>query len=106
MTGKRRKFELESIPNKKIKVTHVNDAALTEQPVNNFRKLEVFQIQWSQYFSQGITQNERVIVLIDNMSEFCYLHLRNDWIETSISEVAYTGNVTAEGKNVGFGLQL
>ncbi|CAG8556535.1 10524_t:CDS:2 [Diversispora eburnea] len=86
MTGKRRKFELEFIPNKKTKVTHVNDTALTEQPVNNFRKLEVFQIQWGQYFSQGITQNERVIVLIDKMGDFCYLHLRDDWIETSICE--------------------
>ncbi|CAG8732512.1 8489_t:CDS:2, partial [Acaulospora morrowiae] len=60
-----------------------------ESPRDRVRKLEVFQVQFGHYFSQGTTKNEKVVTLIDENGDFCYLHLREDWLETSICD----GNV-------------
>ncbi|CAG8457573.1 4873_t:CDS:10 [Acaulospora colombiana] len=65
----------------------VNRAELERgQSFGDVRKLEVFQTQLGHYFSHGIKKNEKVVTLINENGDFCYLHLRDDWLETSICD--------------------
>ncbi|CAG8808224.1 27335_t:CDS:2, partial [Racocetra persica] len=53
------------------------------------RRLEVFQVQMSEYCLNESRKPEKVATLFNETGETYYLHLRDDWLETPI----YDGNV-------------